>query len=144
VLYLKFVNTKNNKTQRSKEISCGVTIGRDLISDIRLLDDTTLSRLHAFVFPASDDRLELRDLSSTAGTYVSEKNERRRILPEQGEDGPDKGRALLSVGDMFFMGVYQVEVCSENVIGESSWNRRFHESLKEAEKEITEVDYFDL
>lgn len=145
MLYLKFVNLKNNTEKRSVQVLRGLVIGRGATADIKLLDDETISRIHALVAPLSDGSLELRDLSSSTGTFITEKNRSRRLMPERGKGGAVKGRATLVVGDKFTVGKYRVEVCSEDVVGEVLWRRKLHEGLekahREAEKEITQVEF---
>ena len=144
-LYLKCINLVNKTEKRTKQINGGLVIGRGSAADIILNDDENISRLHPFVFPRQDNRLELRDLSSTSGTFVINKGNSNKLMPEQGKGGFAKGRAILIVGEKFTVGKYRIEVCSEDVLGESSWRRKFHEGLdeatREAEKEITEVDF---
>lgn len=138
MIYLTFTNTETDKVRRSVQVVRGLTVGRSSGADIRLEDDETLSRLHALVVPKRDGRLELRDLSSTAGTFIKERGEVRRLMPEAGEGGAEKGRAILAVGEEFFMGRYKVKICFEDVLGEPT----LHPPLIE-EEEITGLEKAD-
>lgn len=53
-----------------------MTIGRDLVADIQL-NDQSISRKHAKVFRAGDGTVTLTDLGSQNGTYVND----RRVAP---------------------------------------------------------------
>ena len=140
MIYLILKHSKTGKEKRSVPLSKCLTIGRGAMADIQLEDDETVSRLHALVVPRPDGRIELRDLSSTTGTIIMERGKNRRLMAEPGTGGAEKGRATLTVGEKFLVGRYCIEISSEDVLGEPSWRRKFHESLKAAEEEITEVD----
>jgi len=139
MFYLKFVNMAKKKEMRSGQITRAFTIGRGPSADISFEEDTGISRLHTLVIPRPDNRVELRDLCSATGTFISVKGEKIRVVPGGGKVA-DKGRAILNVGDIFYIGSYKIELCHEEVMSELSWRQKFHEAIDREWDDITGVD----
>lgn len=139
MIYLIFKNTETNEEKRSVQVVRNLIIGRSPVADIQLSDDRKISRLHTLVMPRPDGRLDIRDLSSSTGTLVESLGSKKRLLPEPGKKGAEKGRAVLATGEKFFIGDYTVELRYEEILGEPT----YHPDYIKAEDEITEVTDLD-
>lgn len=137
MIYLKFIHIKTKEERKSVHVERPLIIGRGALADIQLDDDEDISRLHTLVVPRPDSRLEIRDLSSKWGTIVLQDGKQKRLIPQVIDDGYEKGRATLNVGDKFFVCGYQIEVCFEEVIGEPTMG------FEEEEEEITGIEEID-
>ncbi|MDO8527164.1 MAG: FHA domain-containing protein [Deltaproteobacteria bacterium] len=83
-----------------------LVIGRGPNVHVNLDDDNGVSRIHALVVETHGARIELRDLASSSGTFIFRRGEKRNVARP-----PESGRAILSVGETFFIGQYRIEVC---------------------------------
>jgi len=137
MIFLKIVNEKTKEEMKSVHVDRSMVIGRGILADINLEKDKYLSRIHTLVIPRPDKKLEIRDLCSRTGTQVLQKGKSRRLFPEIISDGFKKGRAVLSIGESFFVGEYSIEVCYEEIIGEPTLD------LVDDEDEITGVEEID-
>lgn len=135
MIYLFINNADDSKPKRSTQVVRPLVIGREPAADIPLTGDKTISRLHALVVPRSDGRLEIRDLSSASGTFVESRGSKRKLLHEPGCKGAEKGRAVLSDGEKFYIGKYAIELHYEELLGEPT----VHPEAFEEDKEITAV-----
>jgi len=142
MIYLVFSNTKTQETTRSIQVVRAITIGRSALADIQLPEGEGLSRVHTLIVPRVDGRIDIRDLSSRTGTFLDPPiKDRRRLLPNVTMHGVDRGRAILTAGEKFYIGKYIVEVCYEELLGEPT----IHPDLLEEEEEITGItDIEDL
>lgn len=139
MIYLRLKNGKTHFEGKSTQVVRALTIGRPPIADIALVDDKNISRLHALVVPRPDGRLEIRDLSSAAGTFVVERGQKRRLSPASGKEGFKYGRATLSVGESFYIGDYKIDIEYEEVLGEPT----LQDARLEQDDDITNVDRLD-
>ena len=140
MIYLVFKNTNTGKVSRSAQVVRSLVIGRSPLADIQLTtDDKGISRLHTLVIPRPDGRLDIRDLSSVSGTFVEERGDKRMLIPAKVHGGAEKGRAILTDGEKFFVGKYQVELHYEELLGEPT----YHPDYLEDEEEITAITNLD-
>ena len=137
MLYLKFIHTVTKKEKKTVHIEKSLIIGRGVLADISLDDDESISRLHTLVVLRPDYRVEIRDLSSKEGTFVVQSGKQKQIVPGPIGIGYIEGRATLAIGDKFFVGNYEVDICHEEIIGEPTIG------IDDDEEEITGIEEID-
>lgn len=132
MLYITFIDP-NTKKERATQIVRQLVIGRSKNADVNI-EDTTVSRIHALVAPRLDGRLDIRDLASSSGTYVTRLGQKMRLFAEPND--PEKGRAVLFDGEAFFIGRVEFKVHYKELPDEPT----MHPSYSiEVDEEVTDV-----
>lgn len=139
MIKISYINPKT-KQKLVSQVVRPVTIGRSSDCDIQITWEPSVSRYHVVVLPRMDGRIEVRDLASSAGTFVVKFGQRQRLLAVAGDKGFEAGRATLFEGDTFYAGLVKFDVEHENLPGEETidW------SITEPEEITGQVDLKDV
>jgi pSer/pThr/pTyr-binding forkhead associated (FHA) protein len=117
MIKISFFNPRTKQKYISQVVR-PIVIGRSVDCDIQITWENTVSLYHTVVIPRKDGRIEVRDLASSAGTYVSLFGQKKRLLAVDSPDGHKAGRATIYEGDSFYLGLVKIEVEREDVPGD--------------------------
>ncbi len=133
MIYLSYTDPSTKK-EVTTQVVRPLVLGRDNDSDIVIHGDTSISRIHTLAVPRRDGRIEVRDLASSGGTYVTRRGQKMRLMAGEGKDGIEKGRAILFEGEAFFVGTLEVKVHYKELADEPTIDQNY---FLEKDEEVT-------